>query len=284
MNNIIPQDSQGTPLPAAVFSGDFNAGKSLLINALLHQNSLFISREESMTPPVLVAKSDDADVIYGARPRGEREAVPLSREQFLSSRKVGGVPCESDALCVLAPEMPFRHFVLVDTPGASSQENRPAIPAAAPALDNALFVLVTTLEYWPARHTMSLIREYQMRFPGRFIVVANMADHINTNEIRRVRDKGRQRMERNGIAPAPPFFTLSARLELARRTGDDEYRRRIKADVRELCDAGFDAFRVALYEFEAKVASHAVDYDLETLLNSPLAEAVIMNQKGQKVC
>lgn len=284
MNNTVDQGSPRTPFPTAVFSGDFNTGKSLLINALLRQNLLLISREESMTPPVLVAGKSGGEVLYGARLREEQEIVAQSREQFLSSRKVNGIPCESDALGILTPEMPFRHFVFVDTPGASTQESRPAIPAAAAALDNALFVLVTTLEYWPARHTMSLIREYQMRFPGRFLVVANMTDHVNPNEIRRVRDKGRQRMERNGIAPAPPFFTLSARLELARRNGDDEYRRRIKTEVRELCDAGFDAFRVALYEFEAKASLSAADYDLETLLNSPLAEAVIMNQKGQKVC
>ena len=52
--------------------------------------------------------------------------------------------------------------------------------------------------------------------------------------------------------------------------------------MRELCDAGFDAFRVALYEFEARVSRGAENYDLDTLLNGALAAAVTTNQKGQK--
>lgn len=284
MNMTTFQESQGLALPAALFVGDFNTGKTLLINALLRKNLLFISREESLTPPVFVARGESDEVVYGARPGNGDSPVPRSHEQFLSSRQMDGVPCDSDALGILAPDMPFRHFILVDTPGASTEENKPAIPGVNAALNNALFVLTTTLEYWPARHTISLIKEYQVRFPGRFVVVANMADQVNANEIRRVRDRARHRMERNGIYPAPPFFALSARLELARNSGEDEYRRRIKHEVRELCDAGFDAFRVALYEFEAKVSRGSENYDLEALLNSTLAAAVTTNQKGQKVC
>ena len=282
MNMSLFLESQMLAPPAAVFVGDFNTGKTLLINALLRQNLLFISREESLTPPVFVARSDDAEMMYGARPGAGMTPVQQSHEQFLSSRQMNGLPCESDALAVLAPDMPFRHFILVDTPGASTEENKPAIPPVAPALNNAIFVLTTTLEYWPARHTISLIKEYQVRFPGRFLVVANMADQVNANELRRVRDRARQRMERNGIHPAPPFFALSARLELARNAGDDEYRRRIKHEVRELCDAGFDAFRVALYEFEARVSRGSENYDLDAILNGALAAAVTTNQKGQK--
>ena len=276
-------DSQQASVPAAVFVGDFNTGKSFLINALVRQNVLFISREESLAPPVFLARGAGADPVYAAFPAGAGPGVK-SHEQFLGTRKIGGQPCDSRGLAALTPDFPFRHFVLVDTPGASSEENRTAIFAAVPATQNALFVVTTTLEYWPARHTLSLIKEYQVRFPGRFVVVANMADQMNADEIRRVRDKARHRMESHGIAPAPPFFPVSARLEAARRHPDDEYRRRVKPEVRELCDAGFDAFRVALYEFEARTSGEGAVHDLETLLNSPLAAEVMTNQKGQNPC
>ena len=256
----------------------------MLINALLHREALFMSREESRTPPVLMAKSQTPEIQYGARMENSGETMVLSRDDFLNARKTNSVPCDSEALAVLLPDMPFRHFVFVDTPGASSLENRPAIPGAATAFDQSLFVLATTLEYWPARHTISLIKEYHARFPGRFVVAANMAEQFNAKEIRRVCDRARLRLERNGITPAPPVFALSARLELARRFGEDEYRNRIKPDVRELCDCGFDAFRVMLYEFEARATIASTAYDLDNVLGSPLADAVIMNQKGLKVC
>ena len=278
--NTVSQEQTQDSTPAAVFIGDFNTGKSYVINALLRQPLLFTSREESLAPPVVVCRGDGNEPIYAGRSTEDHLPVTKSHAQLLGTRQVDGQPCDSDVLAVLAPGMPFRQFVLVDTPGASSEKNKSAILAAVPALERALFVLTTTIEYWPARHTMALIHEYHLRFPGRFIVVANMADQANVEEIRRIREKARHRMESNGISQAPPFFVLSARLELARQTPGDEYRRRVRPEVRELCDAGFDAFRVALYEFEARVSTVSVKHDAVSLLQSPLAGAVITNQKG----
>jgi hypothetical protein len=274
-------DSQQVPLPAAVFVGDFNTGKSLLINALIRNNLLFTSREESLVPPVFISRGIGTEPICAGRPPGEQSPIPKSHVQFLGIRQLDEQPCECEALAAMIPDFPFRHFVLVDTPGASSEKNKSDIFPVYKALENTLFIVTTTLDYWPARHTMALIKEYHFRFPGRFVVVANMADQENADEIRRVRDKARRRMENNGIRPAPPFFALSARLELTRRGPEDEYRNRIKKEVRELCDAGFDAFRVLLYEFEASVARHIPDYDIEALFSSTLAAAVVADQKGQ---
>ncbi len=284
MNTNMQQEFQGPPLPAAVFVGDFNTGKSLVINALLRNSVLFISREESRTPPVFVSRGGVPETVYASRSEETQTTESKSHEQFLNTRHLQGQPCDSDALGIQTPDMPFRHLVFVDTPGASTDENRPAILRPAPALVNTLFVITTTLEYWPARHTMALIKEHHLHFPGRFVVVANMADQMNANEIRRVRDRARHRLERNGINPAPPFFPVSARLELARRAPGDEYRRRVKSEVRELCDAGFDAFRVTLYEFEANISSSGAGYDLNDLLTSTLAAAVTINEKGQNPC
>ena len=96
-------ESQILAPPAAVFVGDFNTGKTQLINALLRRNLLFISREESLTPPVFVARSDDFELAFGARPGAGLPPVLQSHEQFLSSRQMNGLPCENDALAVLSP-------------------------------------------------------------------------------------------------------------------------------------------------------------------------------------
>ena len=132
MNTTMQQDLQECPLCAAVFMGDFNTGKSLLINALVRRDILFISRDESRTPPVLVAKGDTTEPVYGSRPAEGLSPGVKSHEEFLSTRHLNGMSCDSDALGALLPGMPFRHLVLVDTPGASTDDNRPAILKAAP--------------------------------------------------------------------------------------------------------------------------------------------------------
>ena len=121
---------------------------------------------------------------------------------------------------------------------------------------------------------------HQEIFGDRLYVVANKADHLNASDVERIQDKAVQRLEDYGITPAPRFFTVSARLEAARRAPRDEYRQRTKRRVRELCDAGFDALRVALYEFEAAHCAPEGAATFEDWVRSPLATSFIATQEG----
>lgn len=282
MAPAIPDILENAP-PAAIFLGDFNTGKSLLINALVRRPLLFIGRQESLVPPVLISRAGGKESSYCARSMIDGELVSKSHAQFLTLRQINGKPCEYDLLAALIPDMPFIKLLVVDTPGASSEVNKPAIFPDVDSLRNTLFIITTTLEYWPARHTMALISEYHARFPGHFVVAANMADLVNANEIRRVCEKAGRRMEKYGIHPAPPFFALSARLECARQGFDNEYRTRVKRDVRELCDAAFDAFRLALYEFEARAAQVENPYRIDALMTGMFAGSLTNNEKGRSV-
>ena len=43
--------------PSAFFMGDFNVGKSMLINALLRRDTLYSSNEESRALPTFIGRS-----------------------------------------------------------------------------------------------------------------------------------------------------------------------------------------------------------------------------------
>lgn len=270
-------------VPVAILVGDYNVGKSHLLNALLGDNVLFVSREESRIPPILITRAHMPEPQYAAWKIEHSEVETKSYPQFLGIRQIGDLPCPYDALAVLLPDTPFSRLWFVDTPGGSTETHETALWPAAPPQTHSLFVLAVNIEYWPARHTMQLIAEHQERFAGHFIVVANMADQLNPDEIRRVRDKATRRMEMAGILHTPPFFAVSARLETGRRNPGDEYRKRIKRDVRELCDAGFDALRVALYEFEARNSGRAAATSFETMFRSEVA-GILMSQIKEAVC
>lgn len=57
----------------------------------------------------------------------------------------------------------------------------------------------------------------------------------------------------------------------------------MKREVRDRCDAGFDALRVALYEFEARHAVCAAEIDFHTLFASPLAASLTELPQGAAV-
>jgi hypothetical protein len=143
-----------------------------------------------------------------------------------------------------------------------------------------LVLVVTDIEYWAAKHTMDFIAFHQEQFGDSIMVVANKADHLNAQEIERIHQKASQRMEEYGINPAPRFFTISARLEQFRLEPKNEYRCRTKARVRELCDSGFDALRVALYEFEAARGRRFPRPALDAVVSMPLAASFLASHEG----
>jgi len=267
-------------LPCALFVGDFNVGKSALINALLKREALFEAREESQALPTFVGRSDGAKASYAALAPGGAKVDAKTHEEFLNIRRHTGNEAGYTALSARLPASPFSRLVLVDSAGLSSDSLESLAIDDLTGLDNALFAIVADIEYWSAKHTMDFIAENHERFGSSLLVVANKADHLNANELNRIITKAPQRMERYGIAPAPRFFAVSARLELARGGPKTEYRARVKKDVRERCDAGFDALRVALYEFEAARMAGASAPTFDTILGAPLVSSFIALQEG----
>lgn len=269
--------------PCAYFVGDFNTGKSSLINALLHREVVPTSREESRALPTFVGRSVRKEAYYGALAPGAPGVVAKTQEEFLALRRDRENPEGFTALGAHYPAIPFRNLQLVDSGGISGEAHHDPVAYALPKPDAALLVVVTDIEYWASKHNMELIARNLPAFGGHLLVVANKADHLNLADIRKVCDKAAMRMEQYGISPAPRFFAVSARLEQTRRDPFNEYRSRTKREVREHCDAGFDALRVALYEFEATQGSGPVAPTLEAMLNAPLAQSFIASQEGTTV-
>lgn len=268
-----------TPLeyraPSALFVGDFNVGKSSIINALLRRDALFVSREESRALPTLVARTRHPEAGFAALHRDGARFDDKGHDEFLVIRQDKNNDAGYVALAARFPATPFGNLVLVDTAGASSDSCATFDFTGLPGREHTMLILVTDIEYWAAKHTMDVIASHLPVYGERLIIVANKADHLNVGEIRRICDKAPDRMKTYGIAPAPRFFAVSARLESARRASQNEYRHRTKRDVRELCDAGFDALRVALYEFETDHGPANGAAGFQQVFESPLVSTLL---------
>ncbi|MBI2425874.1 MAG: 50S ribosome-binding GTPase [Candidatus Hydrogenedentes bacterium] len=274
------QPRVAAPLPCVFFVGDYNAGKSSLINALLRRDALLTCREESRALPAFVSRSPQNEASFAALTRQGAESAVRTHDDFLSLRRPENGEAAYTALAARFPKTPFHRLVLVDSAGSSTDAvEKVRIPALSHP-DRALLVVVTDVEYWSSKHNMDLIADLTETFGSHVIVVANKADHLNSNEIQRVSAKAPQRMEDFGIATPPRFFAVSARLESARLDKKNEYRTRTKARVLEMCDSAFDAFRVALYEFEAARSGPAQPPAFDELMGSPLAKSFIATQQG----
>lgn len=272
------QDLDRAPCVFAV--GDFNTGKSTLLNALLRQEVLPCSREEGRALPTFITRVTDSHDRFAALHRKDGGLTPRTHDEFLHVRKADEHSAQYKALAAGCVRSPFNNLVLVDTAGMSSDTCESVEIAGLANQEDALLLVVTDIEYWAAKHTMDFIAYHQEQFGDSILVVANKADHLNAGEIERIEHKAVSRMEEYGIHPAPRFLTLSARLELFRREPRNEYRCRTKPRVRALCDAGFDALRLALYEFEAACCRRAPRPGIDAVLQMPLASSFIAVQEG----
>lgn len=264
--------------PYAFFVGDFNVGKSSLINALVRREALVTSRRETRAIPTYVSRGMSDEPFYAGWPGAGAPLEPLGHEEFLGTR-LDHNPHGHRALSLRLPGLSFSRLTLVDTVGMSSEIRETIRLGAMPDIARALFVVVTDIEYWSAKHTMDLILHHRNLFGENLIVVANKADHLNASEILRLSDKATQRFESYGIKPAPRFIAVSARLEAARHNLPNEYRHRTKRDVRERCDAGMDALRVVLYEFEAAHGGGSPP-EASDVINAPLSQTFLHAFEG----
>lgn len=262
-------------IPQVIFIGDFNTGKTALINALLRKDILHDSRLESKALPTLVTASAANAPVYSALAADRSQVVAKTQEEFLAINQDIPDGNPYSALAVQYPGLPFSKLTLIDTAGTSTDTTQSMHLTDLKDTDKAILIMVTDIEYWSAKHTMDSIALHGEQFGDRLLVVANKADHLNAKEIQRITDKAAKRMEDYGIAPLPRFFALSARLESARYQPHNEYRNRNKAAVRNLCDAAFDQLRVALYEFEASHTQPEHSAHADHLFQTPLAASLI---------
>lgn len=273
----MPEISQS---PCAFAVGDFNVGKSALLNALVRQEVLHVSREEGRALPTFLSRVTDSHDRYAALHREDGSLIPKTHDEFLHIRKAEENSRHFKALAAGCVRSPFNSLVLVDTAGMSTDVCESVEIAGLEHQEDGLLLVVTDIEYWAAKHTMDFIAFHQEQFGDSIIVVANKADHLNATDIERIQRKAASRMEEYGIHPAPRFLPLSARLEQFRQEPRNEYRCRTKPRVRALCDAGFDALRLALYEFEAACCRRQPRPPIDDILRMPLAASFVAVQEG----
>lgn len=177
-----------------VVVGEFNAGKSAFINALLGDQVL----EEGVTPTT-------------AR-------IGLLRHGETAGREVTAEGLET----ITAPSEILQDIVIVDTPGTNAvlREHEALTREFVPRADLVLFVTSSDRPFTESeRSFLAAIKDWGKKV----IVVVNKADLLETPEdvSRVVSYVGDNARETLGVAP--DVFTLSARQALrARRVGDDQ--------------------------------------------------------------
>lgn len=193
-----------------VVVGEFNAGKSAFINALLGQKAL----EEGVTPTT---------ARIGVLRHGER----VERQAAAS-----GV----DALT--APAEILRTLAIVDTPGTNAvrREHEALTRDYVPRADLVLFVTSTDRPFTESeRAFLEAIREWGKKV----VVVLNKADLLETKEdVARVASYVREQAQRT-LGFSPEIFPVSARSAL---------RARLAGDEAALAGTGFPAFEAWVRE------------------------------------
>jgi small GTP-binding protein len=176
-----------------VVVGEFNAGKSAFINALLGQEAL----TEGVTPTT-------------AR-------IGLLRHGESAGREVAAAGLEN----LTAPAEILRHLVIVDTPGTNAvlREHEALTREFVPRADLVLFVTSSDRPFTESeRAFLETIRAWGKKV----IVVLNKADLLESgDDVTRVVDYVREQAQRT-LGFAPDIFPVSARQALrARLAGDD---------------------------------------------------------------
>ena len=176
-----------------VVVGEFNAGKSAFINALLGRAAL----KEGVTPTT---------ARIGLLRYGE---------------EVGGAVTAEGLESLTAPAEILRHLVIVDTPGTNAvlREHEALTREFVPRADLVLFVTSTDRPFTESeRAFLETIRAWGKKV----IVVLNKADLLESPaDVTRVVDYVREQTQRT-LGFAPDVFPVSARQALrARREGDD---------------------------------------------------------------
>jgi len=175
-----------------VVAGEFNAGKSSLLNALLG---------ESVMPEGVTPTTDRINVVT----HGERAA----------QREEGGVVYRTH------PAPLLEDIALVDTPGTNAiiQRHQELTERFVPRADLLLFVTSADRPFTESeRRFLELIASW-----GRKVVmVVNKVDILDTDEQRREVERYVRDHARETLGVTPDVFLVSAkRAERAREAGDD---------------------------------------------------------------
>ncbi|HNT89422.1 MAG TPA: GTPase domain-containing protein, partial [Candidatus Hydrogenedentes bacterium] len=146
--------------PCVLFMGDFNVGKSSLINALLRREALFASREESRALPTFVTRTDRAEAHFAAYLPEKGRVDEKGQDEFFDIRQDRNNEAGYILMGARLPAIPFSNLVLIDTAGASSDACETIDVSHLATPDKAMLVVVTDIEYWAARHTLDFVKSH----------------------------------------------------------------------------------------------------------------------------
>lgn len=205
------------PLRAAVM-GEFNAGKSTFLNALLGVDvaPTGILPTTATLHWVAWAKDAFARVVL----RGAPDRVVPHQELKPTLLNIAAEGGHVQRVYIYAPIERLKRVELLDTPGYNAP-NPEHIAAARQAFDEAhvaLWLLDATSPLKESERRV-LAEVADLGIPVFFLL--NKADRLRGADLEQVALHVREGLERSGLAPRAPVVAFSARLSLAGKLGDE---------------------------------------------------------------
>jgi GTP-binding protein EngB required for normal cell division len=203
------------PLRVAVI-GEFNAGKSTFVNALLGS---------AVVPTgVLPTTATVNHLVWGTERAAEIQLRSLEPNRTLAHAELGPALAAYDPACIAqveirAPLELLRRLEIIDTPGFNAPEAAHAA-AARQAIGDAHVVVWLLDAAQPFKASERAIGSELARLELPLVVLINKLDRLGNDELPLVLDHVTQALQQLGLRLEAPPLPLSARSAVTGRSGD----------------------------------------------------------------
>ncbi len=208
---------RGKPIVAAVV-GEFNAGKSTFINALLGVDVAPTGILPTTATLHRVAFAPDPFVRVIVRGAADRVVPHESLKPTLS--KLQGDGAHIERVQIYAPIERLRWVEILDTPGFNAPDPDHA-RAARSAFDEADLVLWLLDATGAMKASEAAVLKEVAALGIPVLVLLNKVDRLSPSDLERVSSHTKDGLAEIGLVPHADLLAFSAKLALAGRLGDD---------------------------------------------------------------
>lgn len=202
--------------------GEFSAGKSSLLNALLGHRLLATGLVETTEVPTLIEFGERIE-IFASREQGDE--TPIDAEAMSTSTARRSAPTGTSAFRLTAPAPLLRRLSIVDTPGSNTPTKKHRDEASGAAAACAAWLFATRAEQALRKSEIDWLVDHGARHRA-FVVALTQADRLTSRDASRALHAARRRLREAGLRHA---LVLSVSVE------DPESLRRVAGAMVLVC-------------------------------------------------